>query len=337
MFHRNRGTVGDTTVDIFAPVADLMVAVVFVFIILTLALSSALQHEQLIPRSDYEARVAELSAVRVRLAEVEREASAAAGRYSSQSAAMKGFVNFVRDESIVPLMQRLAQADQTRSAILGQVRQRLVEQGVDVSVNQAAGTLALPAGKLFGSGRSDPSVEGRETILKLGRVLTEILPCYATECVGPASRANDGVRGRLSAVYIEGHSDVAPFGGPSGGAGRFRNNWDLSAGRAIEAYSLLRTQFEQIRELRNDEGQALVGVSGYADTRPAVADGADRRDADVMERDRRIELRFVMSTDSALVGAVLRTLQDRLDVLERLESPDAPSGAVGFRRSQGAP
>jgi hypothetical protein len=50
--------------DIFAPVADLMVGVVFIFIILMIALSLNLQSEERVPKADYDAKVAEVQALR---------------------------------------------------------------------------------------------------------------------------------------------------------------------------------------------------------------------------------------------------------------------------------
>lgn len=68
-----------------------------------------------------------------------------------------------------------------------------------------------------------------------------------------------------------------------------------------------------------------------------MIDGTDRKEPEAMERDRRIELRMVMSTDSALVGTVLRAVQVRLDALERFETRDAPLGAENSRGIKGAP
>ena len=68
-----------------------------------------------------------------------------------------------------------------------------------------------------------------------------------------------------------------------------------------------------------------------------MIDGTDRKEPEAMERDRRIELRMVKSTDSALVGTVLSALPVRLDALERFETRDEPSGAANPRGLKGAP
>lgn len=303
MFARTTSALpGDDGADVFAPVADLMVAVVFVILLLVLTLSLQLDPTGAVPRREHDRVVAELTAARGQL--VERNAEAVR---------LSAVVRFVRDGRIVPVMDRMARAEEVRSDILGELRQRLREAGVDVAVDPKAGTLALPAGSLFASGRSEPSAEGRDTILKLGRALTEVLPCYAGGADNACSPASAG---SISAVYIEGHTDMQSFGQVGGQVGgRFRNNWDLSAGRAIEAFTLLRASFDKLRDLRNPSGQALVGVSGYADTRPA-GDAADRTGTTAMERDRRIEVRLLMSNDAQLAGSVLRELREQLDAVQ---------------------
>jgi chemotaxis protein MotB len=280
--------------DIFGPVADLMVGVVFIFIILILALSLDLASEKMVPQSTYDAEVA-------------------------RNKKLEDTLRSVRDSQILPLMQQLAEADQTRTAILRDMQQRLSALGIDVQVNPDAGTLMLPSSKLFASGQADPMVpEGRDTILHLGQVMSDVLPCYAPNAANtvtadrcPAKRAFNN----LSAVYLEGHTDVFPYGSFTG---RFRNNWDLSAGRAIEAFTLIRDHYEQLRTLKNQDGEAVLGVSGYADTRPALREAADRTLPAVADKDRRIEVRLVMSTNQEVVGAVLKELSERLKSIDEL-------------------
>ena len=316
--------------DVFAPVADLMVGVVFIFIILILALSLDLSAEQTVPRSTFDAKVEEnriltqqlaatratleatrssLTAEHIHRVEAERKVVDLDERVTK----LAEFVRFVRDSQIAPLMQRLSQADQTRAAILTDMQARLSALGVDVKVNPDAGTLTLPSTKLFGSGQADPTIpNGRDTILRLGQVMADVLPCYSPagsgstpgiECLAKGDFSN------VSAVYVEGHTDAFPYGSA---LGRFRNNWDLSAGRAIEAFTLIRDHFDQLRSLKNSDGDPILGVSGYADTRPVDRNSADRLTPVSAERDRRIEVRVIMSTNEQLVGAVLNELNERL-------------------------
>lgn len=213
-------------------------------------------------------------------------------------------------------MRRLSRADQTRTAILSDMQTRLSALGVDVKVHPDAGTLTLPSTKLFASGQADPTIPGgRDTILRLGQVMADVLPCYAptTPESAPAGCPAKGDFSNVSAVYVEGHTDVFPFGSVTG---RFRNNWDLSAGRAIEAFTLIRDHYEQLKTLVNQDGDLMLGVSGYADTRPLERASLDRQTPTTAERDRRIEVRVIMSTNERLVGAVLDELNRRLGTLD---------------------
>jgi len=343
MFARVRPHVDEEQKDIFAPVADLMVGVVFIFMILILALSLDLSTEKTVPQSTYDLQVEENRVQSQRLAEVrsaleesqtQLEASKASLRaeqarriaaearildLDTEVAKLIEFVRFVRDSQVAPLMQRLSQADQTRTAILTNMQTRLSALGVDVKVNPDAGTLTLPSTKLFASGQADPTIpSGRDTILRLGQVMTDVLPCYSPSLSGSAPPAACPAKGDfsdVSAVYVEGHTDVFPYGSATG---RFRNNWDLSAGRAIEAFTLIRDHYEQLRVLKNHDGDPILGVSGYADTRPMDRASTDRQAPVSAERDRRIEIRVIMSTNEQLVGALLNELNQRLRSVDEL-------------------
>jgi flagellar motor protein MotB len=229
---------------------------------------------------------------------------------------LTSFARFVRESNALQIMSQLAIADQTRSELLDQLKKRLDSAKIDVKVDPRAGTLRLPSSKLFEIGEADPTQKGAETIKQLGAVLSEVLPCYSLDdnTRGPACRAGIDVS-RLSAVYVEGHTDVTPF---SGLRGRFRDNWDLSAGRAIEAYKLMTGQFEALKDLKNKDGGALLGVSGYADTRPVVRDAPDRKLLEIADQDRRIEVRVIMTTNEQLVNTVLNELNSRLRDIDDL-------------------
>ena len=226
------------------------------------------------------------------------------------------FVRFVKDSRVVPLMERLSRADDSRTTILTSMRSKLAALGVNVKVDPDTGTLSLPSSKLFASGQADPVVpDGRETILRLGAVMAEVLPCYSPGAMVPTGCPSKGEYSDLSAVYVEGHTDVTPYGALTG---RLRNNWDLSAGRAIEAYTLIRDRYDVLRALKNQDGDAMLGVSGYADTRPASRDETDRTDPVVEDKDRRIEIRIIMSTNEQMVGSVLNELNQRLEAVDGL-------------------
>jgi flagellar motor protein MotB len=256
-----------------------------------IALVLNLQKEDTVPKSEYE-------------------------KLRAENDRLTSFAQFVRDSNALQIMSQLAIADQTRSQLLEELRKRLDSAKIEVKVDPRAGTLRLPASKLFEIGEADPTQTGAETIKQLGGVLSDILPCYSLDdhTSRPVCRAGIDAS-RLSAVYVEGHTDVTPF---SGLRGRFRDNWDLSAGRAIEAYKLMTGQFDPLKNLKNKDGDVLLGVSGYADTRPAVRDAPDRKLLDIADQDRRIEIRVIMTTNEQLVNTVLNELNSRLRDIDDL-------------------
>jgi flagellar motor protein MotB len=295
--------------DIFAPVADLMVGVVFIFIILMLALSLNLQTAPQVPEAAYKRVAAELAATRQAL----QEAQAQAARATAERDRLAAFVRFVRDRNVVPMLKNLSQPDSTRAALLADMGTRLRQLGINVTVHTDAGTLSLPSGGLFRSGQADPTDSGRDTIQKLGAVMADTLPC-ATADRG-ASCPTEANGSRLGAVYVEGHTDIEPYPTP---AERFRDNWDLSAARAIAAYKLLVTDNSRLAALHDPSGQALMGVSGYADTRPADPKATDRHAKPIEDIDRRIEIRLLMAADPQLVQSVLDELQNELGRIDDL-------------------
>lgn len=70
-------------------------------------------------------------------------------------------------------------------------------------------------------------------LAEIGVVLLDVLPCYAADA---GTGCDERTPGKLEAVFVEGHTDNVPLQG-----GRFRDNWDLSAQRAIFTYRFSRS------------------------------------------------------------------------------------------------
>lgn len=325
--------------DVFAPVADLMVGVVFIFIVLMLALVMNLRKEETVPRSTYEALVARAQSLedrlaaetlRVRALEAERDqllrrladevqqrqaAEARVRALQEANTRLIAFVRFVQENNLVRLVQRLAEAGQTRAEVLREMQRILSQDEIRVHIDDRAGTLRLPATALFASGQPTPTASGERLIRALARSMAEVLPCYSYAAgVDQRSCSQRDNTSRLSAVYIEGHTDVNPLTPTA----RLQDNWDLSAARAISAFQIIRRESEQLQTLQNRDGDALIGVSGYAESRPSNRDAPDRRLPATAENDRRIEVRVIMTTNEEFVESVLRELNGRLEQIDDL-------------------
>jgi flagellar motor protein MotB len=300
---------------------------VFIFIILVLALSLHIMDDvaNAVPKSVFEEQKARADRLDAELAARTGERDAALGeaadqrqraeRESASRRRLAEFVRYVKDDSVVPALGRLAEADKRRTEILEELERRLSAANIQVDIDRQNGTLRLPSTRLFESSKADPTDEGRQVIRALGVLIADVVPCYLAARARPSGcPVGDGV-GVLSAIYIEGHTDVAPF---RGAHDRFRDNWDLSAARAIEAFKIVSSSDSRIAGLRNADSKALVGVSGYAETRP-VHEGMtkdQRMDEQVRETDRRIEVRLVMAVDKEEIRSTLDDLTSRLEKLD---------------------
>jgi flagellar motor protein MotB len=271
--------VGDERKDLFGPVADLMVGVIFIFIILLIGLALHLQPDELMKENER----------------------------------LRDFARYVREQQLGGLFARLAAANETRAQLLEDLRQRLQVLGIEVTIDPVNGTLKLPAGGLFLIGQAEPTPQGRETFRKLGDVLTATLPCYAGDSAMSGCPPVN-IYTSLSSAYVEGHTDVVPFAATTG---RFRDNWDLSAGRAIATYRLLGETHPGLHGLRNRDGDALLGVSGYAESRPATPE-PDRLREDIRDLDRRIEVRLAMTANEEAVRQAIDELNHHLRQVDDL-------------------
>ena len=231
----------------FVSMTDLMVGMLFVFIILLMAFALNLKEQE-----------TKLNEQETKLKEQETE---------------------------------LTQTDKARGEMLRDIETALKRRGIPVKVLPESGVLRLPEQVLFDVNKAALQPKGLDAIGKLGEALDEILPCYAgaeaPSCTGKAF-------GRLESVFIEGHTDDRPI------MGRPDGNWQLSYDRARAVYDQLIQVHPRVMELRNDkgqrkgEGEKLIGISGYADQRPA----SDNTTPEGRQANRRIDLRFIMAVPS---------------------------------------
>jgi flagellar motor protein MotB len=192
----------------------------------------------------------------------------------------------------------LTAARETRAAMLQDIKRSLELQGVTVDVDEDNGILRLPEKLLFQRGEYRIQAAGEDALRHLANVLASILPCFATlDGQSPPAACPPSKGGRLEAVFIEGHTDDIPMKAWAGA--KIASNWELSAARAITVYDTLLAVQPALGAIRNDgtaerDGQSLIGVSGYGEHRPAVANVDEASRA----LNRRIDLRFLMATPS---------------------------------------
>ena len=270
----------DTEESFFVSMTDIMVGLLFIFIILVV----------------YFVLQVRIEAVKVR--ELEEQAGEVAQR--TQLDAYRNQVANQREEILRGLQSFFEDAGFT-----------------NVVIDTANGVLRFPDGVLFESGEYEFS-DGSKSALAvdtLADALAEVLPCSVLNESGQRFRTKDECRtgftdfpnaynAFVEAVYIEGHTDIIPVS-PRGlrGDPKLNTNLKLSARRAANTFeraSNLRpviTEFFGLTSIGDNTGSSdniavepALAVSGYGEQRPISSNA----DPDGRRNNRRIDVRIVM-------------------------------------------
>lgn len=181
--------------------------------------------------------------------------------------------------------------NEARAEIVEDLEGRLKNRGVPVIVEPHKGILRLPEDLLFASGQAELNAEGMRAISIVAEELDAVLPCYSF----PRSSDDCGQSSHtLEALFVEGHTDSDRMSG----RGFIRDNLDLSAMRATNTFrALVRAQpgLLAYRNAAGDDGSQILSVSGYGFSRPVADEATEEGKA----KNRRIDLRFLMSPPSA--------------------------------------
>lgn len=158
----------------FVSMTDIMVGLLFIFIIMLMAFALYLKREQ------------------ERTADLQKDT--------------RKTVEVVRDE-----VSRMRDLESQRTEMLREIESRLARRGVQVIIREGSGVLQLPEDVLFGSDERELDAEGVQAIRHVAVALDAVLPCYAlvpSEIPqSPSCPERDGSGLRLQAVFVEGHTD----------------------------------------------------------------------------------------------------------------------------------
>lgn len=179
-------------------------------------------------------------------------------------------------------LAELKKAEGVRKTILQETAEALTERGIRVTVSENDTVLSIPNDILgFDTGEYDIQGQYQDTAEEIGRVLSQVIQ-------------KENRLSYLDTVFIEGHTDSRPLNGFMG-----KGNWGLSSFRAISLWQFWeRTLSDALRlgGLRNQEGQPLFSVSGYAETRPVTAQQTNEEEYRI---NRRIDIRFTIRRPSS--------------------------------------
>lgn len=182
-------------------------------------------------------------------------------------------------------------SQQTRRKLLATLKTELEADGMDVKIDEANGVLRLTEDAVrFDAGQSVLLERARLNVDKIALVLNRVIPAYvACRTVAEKNGCRKQQDSSIETVFIEGHTDST---GARGSDDRY--NWQLSVERSVNTYREIVTVAPSLRSLRNTRNEEIISVSGYASTRPI--DANENREA--WAKNRRIDLRFVMEVDS---------------------------------------
>lgn len=278
-----------------ASVSDLMVGLLFVFIILLMAyaLNYRSAEQQASHASTSLASARESAEEERRHLEDQRDQLAA--EIDSLEAERRGLQSElaqtrVERDQLGALTSTVGERDVARTAMLQEVKDLLAERDVEVAIEPENGVVRLPEGLLFDSGQATLRPEGERALRALAYALARALPCYARAPGDMQLDCPKGASPLLEAVLVEGHTDDRPILG-----GAIADNWILSALRGVNTFKALVAFEPSLELLRNGRGEALLGVSSYEARRPVL----DQPTPEARRLNRRIDLRFVVAAPSA--------------------------------------
>ena len=291
----------------FASISDLMVGILFIFLLMLAVFAINYASEDKDQRiRDLEKQIAELTLqLQKKETELSKLSIAVEELTAERDRLRNGLAELIKQLEGVTFSLQGAQGrpERIRQDLLLTLKGDLDKRGVDVDIEVAPGILRLSSEGLFELDKDEFTPRGREKAIVLLDRMAALLPCYSTAAQSAADcRTTQPV---FETILIEGHTDTRP-------TDRRGGNWTLSTDRARAFLDLMVGPALVLRELRNAGGQPMLGLAGYGDSRPrAGIDGADARN-------RRIEVRFILSgQQESLSGNIVR-LNDALKELRGL-------------------
>lgn len=273
----------------YVSMTDIMVGMVFVFIILLMYFVFQIQttHEPTVPLSQHREVINQKERAEVGLENAKKT--------------IKDLEEQISQLKKNALNKYLADADKARTQILEDLQRSMREAGITVQIIPEQGVLRLPESLLFASGKSqiDQNSKEEKAVKALSHALTKVLPCFS---VGPKSDPVETCNPNgafIEAIFVEGHTDNVPILGEIEAG--IIDNLSLSARRATNtvrvAYAVEPILLELYSISPSQEGVALghgtsplLNAAAYGDTRPAFTNN----DEEGRSRNRRIDLRLLM-------------------------------------------
>ncbi len=259
----------DSGSDYFASMTDMMIGILFIFVIMIAFFAFQINTTDAVPRAVHDPVVEENKRLKALIDQLEKPN---------------------------PLETYLTKGQEVRNGIVSSAIRLLKEKGVDArSVKQ--GVITISGKGLFGSGRSDlDSVLGaRDKVNTIAETLESQVACFAVseEALVTDDTCNPD-RIFVEAVFIEGHTDNIPVSTTL--LDGSTSNLELSARRATNTYQQVVLERPFLTKLKNPFGQQALSAAAYGEQRP-IADNKLRQGR---EDNRRIDIRLVMHVPQSI-------------------------------------
>lgn len=323
---RSREETEDAGEGYFASISDLMVGILFVFLLMLAVFAINYADED---KDQVIAKLEELIRYKDReiteLKELIKQKDRDIAYRDAEIANLRLEVESLRNENIrlregvlslakrlegvrVSLHNQQSHLPNVRRALLFGLQDKLASRRVEVEVDADAGILRLKSDGLFVDNEDRFTPEGSKKAIVLLEELVSMLPCFSLN--NPSMVHCDRRQEIFETVLIEGHTDTRD-------TNRLGGNWALSTDRARAFLGLIGGVTAPLLDLRNSRGQTLIGLAGYGPTRHLQQFGGE--DA----RNRRIEIRFLLTgeNDNSAPIESLDTLQRELERLAGGKSP----------------
>jgi flagellar motor protein MotB len=244
----------------FVSMTDMMVGMLFIFIILLMSFALLFRQQTDATRATQTSKIEHADDIERRLEELEKK--------------------------ITQEIDRVREATLLRQRLLRDIDAQLRRDNLIVQVDESNGVLHLTEDTIrFQQNDANLNDHARQNVGKIARALARVLPAYIACPKGPPGAAcPNQTKASVETVFIEGHTDTT---------GSDDQNWALSAQRAANTYRELAADSRELRQFRNRSNQEILSISGYSSTRPIDPAGTPA----AWEKNRRIDLRFVMDTD----------------------------------------
>jgi len=280
MSWKTRNHVEDEEESFFISMTDIMVGLLFIFILIIM----------------YFALQAKMDAARI---ESLKEIITATEPVPEHVAVERKKLDLYKDK-----------VDKQREKILKWLKSYLTTRGVEsVELDIQNGILRLPEGVLFDSGAYEikPGSNAENTAKILANALSEVLPCsvmtggkqepngvpYRPYSDCNLSNFNNRNVAYIEAIFLEGHTDNVNINGHLPGAPLLTSNLKLSARRSANTFETIMKAKKQLIEFYapiSSGNDPVLAVSAYGKTRPISSNKKPAGRAS----NRRIDLRILM-------------------------------------------